>query len=207
MSDKTVHINPETDFKKWFESIYEIHFERLFRYAFSITKDKQLAEDVVSEVFLNIWNNKPDYQEIRELGSYLHVSVKHLAIRQASRDPGQFTYSAYDESLQISDTVDPESLLLGKELEGIIGKIIHGLTPHAKIVYELSKVKGYTNQQIADELGLSKRTVESHLFNVLKLMKELLLTHFKESDRHFSLNTRILNTTGLILVVMSKILA
>ena len=178
-------------FTTWFEEAYETHFERLYRYAFSITKNKQLAEDVVAEVFANIWSKKPDYTIIRGLSAYLHVAVKHQAIRLASQNLPRFSYLAYDESLSVSDAVDPESLLMSKELEQILAQVISNLPPHGKLVYDFSRNQGYSHQQIAEELGISKRTVESHLHQVLKKMKEALQAYFQQSGTSYRLLTRI----------------
>lgn len=196
-------LNHDADFKVWFEKVYEDHFERLFRYAFSITKNQQLAEDVVSEVFLNIWNKKPDYNHISELGSYLRVSVKHLAIRLASKDPGKFSYSTYDETLQISDAVDPENILIGEELHQLIDQVIDQLSPHCRVVFELAKHKGFSYQQIAEELGISKKTVESHMYNVMKQIKEALIIHFKDSDVKYPYFTNIGSVAGLMAALMT----
>lgn len=193
-------------FTEWFEEVYEANFERLYRYAFSITKSQQLAEDVVSEVFLNIWNKKPDYANIKELNAYLHVSVKHLAIRMISKDPQRFSYSTYDETMQISDTVDPENLLLGKELEKIIEKIIADLSPHSRIVYDMVKNKGYSYQKISEELGISKRTVESHMHNVLKKLKDELREHFSESDKTYNLFPRISSISVVITTLVTDLI-
>tara|TARA_Y100001980_G_C14556868_1_gene351834 strand:+ start:50120 stop:50734 length:615 start_codon:yes stop_codon:yes gene_type:complete len=191
-------VDPNKNFKAWFEGTYDENFEGLFRYAFSITKNKQLAEDVVSEVFMNIWKKKPDVHQINELSSYLRVSVKHLAIRLSTNDPARFSFSAYDESLQVSDTVDPESLLMSKELEILIKEISGELSPHSLLVYEMSKSRGMNNQEIADELGLSKRTVESHLYKVVKLFKNKLEEHFREEEKSVALYSKRANTVALL---------
>ncbi|RED95264.1 RNA polymerase sigma factor [Marinoscillum furvescens] len=200
-STKVRRLDHDAGFRAWFENVYETHFERLFRYAFSIMKDRQAAEDVVSEVFLNIWNKKPDYDHIKELTTYLHVSVKHLAIRNVSKDPGKFSYSTYDETLQITDAIDPESILLGAELQEVIDHVIADLPPHGKLVYELSKLKGYSNQQIADEMGISKKTVESHLYAVLKKVKEALYQHFNDNQMDYPYFTNI-SSVSLLLACM-----
>ncbi|MBU2884743.1 sigma-70 family RNA polymerase sigma factor [Gilvimarinus agarilyticus] len=192
-------LNSEHHFTKWFEEVYDVHFERLFRYAFSITKNKQLAEDVVSEVFTNIWKNKPDYDSIRELNSYLHVSVKHLAIRQVSKDPQRFSYSTYDETLQISDSIDPESLLLGKELGKIIERILDTLSPHSRLVYDMARTEGKSYQEIADELGITKRTAETHVHQVLKKLKVQLREHFKDTDNIYHFFTHLGSIAGLLI--------
>ncbi|MFY0600063.1 MAG: sigma-70 family RNA polymerase sigma factor [Cyclobacteriaceae bacterium] len=195
---KILKLYQDESFEKWFENVYESNFENLYRYAFSITKSKTLAEDTVAEVFLNIWNNQPNYDDINELQAYLHVSVKHQAIRVASHDHRKFTYSDYDETLQISDAIDPESLLIGKELEQLISRTLDKLTPHRKLVYDLSKNKGYSNQQIAHELGISKRTVENHLFAVIKKIKASLNDHFKDSGKMLRFISRISTITVLL---------
>lgn len=186
---KVKNISDSNQFENWFVEMYESNFERLFRYAFSITKNKMLAEDTVSEVFMNIWNNKPDYHSIKELKAYLHVSVKHQAIRLVSKDLGKFSYSDYDESLQISEAVDPENLMIGKELEALIAGVLKQLSPHASLVYELSKNDGLSNQEIATELGVSKRTVENQLYGAIKEIKTALKLHFQGSSRTFDFFT------------------
>lgn len=197
-SGKIRKLNHDADFKSWFERIYQDHFERLFRYAYTITKDRQMAEDVVSEVFTNIWHKKPDYNTIKELSSYLHVSVKHLAIRMASKDPGKFTYSTYDEALQVSDAIDPEDILLGQELKQLVDAVIHNLSPHSKLVFDMARNKGLTYDQIAQELGISKKTVESHMYNVLKKIKEALQKHFADSGVSYPYFTNIGSIAALI---------
>jgi len=195
------NIGRDESFTSWFEEIYELKFEQLYRYAFSITKDKQMAEDVVSEVFTNIWSKKPHYEEIKELNAYLHVSVKHLAIRMKSKDPHNFSHSNYDEMLQISDAINPENLLLGNELKEILDKSIEGLTFHAQLVYDMSRNKGYSNKKISEELGISTRTVEKHIQNVLKKIKLNLLDHFKDSNtKHFYIS-KIINIGFLLISV------
>ena len=65
--NKILHIDNEQHLKKIFVNIYEENFERLIRYAFSITKEKGLAEDVVSQVFANLWDKKDRLHKIREV--------------------------------------------------------------------------------------------------------------------------------------------
>lgn len=180
---KTRILGSDNLFTKWFEEVYEDHFEILYRYAFSITKNKQQAEDVVSDVFANIWRTKPDYSNIKELSAYLHVSVKHLAIRQVSQDPQRFSHFNYDESLQISDSINPENLLLGKELDKIINEVLNALPGQGRLVYDMARTEGRSYDEISIELGISKRTVEGHIHTVLKKIKTRLLAHFKDADQ------------------------
>ena len=81
--NKILHIDNEQHLKKIFVNIYEENFERLIRYAFSITKEKGLAEDVVSQVFANLWDKKDRLHKIREVRFYLNTSVRNQAIKKS----------------------------------------------------------------------------------------------------------------------------
>jgi len=166
-------------FINWFEQAYNTYFERLYRYAFSITKSKDLAEDVVEEVFVNIWEKQDGDVEIKSLEKYLYIATKHAAVRTASKNPGPFVYSYSEETLQVSDIVDPESLLLGDELQAVISGAVKSLPVHCALVYDLIKNQGRTYEEVATELGISKKTVESHIHKALQRIREKLSQYFE----------------------------
>ena len=166
-------------FEDWFKEIYDDKFERLYRYAFSITKNKQLAEDAISEVFLVIWQNK-NYKDIKQIDAYLHVSVKHAAISLTSKNPQKFDSFSYDEVNDVASNINPEHILIGRELDSVIEDLVDKLPEHIGITYSLIKNQGYSNKEAALELGVSKRTVEANLYQAVRRIKEGLFEHFKE---------------------------
>lgn len=167
------------NFRDWFKEIYNDKFERLYRYAFAITKNKELAKDAVSEVFAVIWQNR-NYKDIKQIDAYLHASVKHAAIGLKSKNPQSFNSSAYDETNDVASIVNPEHILIGKELDLILENLIDELPAHMGITFQLVKNQGYSNKEAALELGVSKRTVEANLYQAVKRLKEGLFEHFKE---------------------------
>lgn len=192
-------IPDSTIFKAWFEKIYDEYFEKLYRYAFSITKSRDLAEDVVEEVFLNIWTRRKGNLEIKELNSYLHVSVKHIAIKILSNDPGKFVYANYEESLSVTDVIDPESLLLGDELRKIILEAVKGLPPHCSLVYDMVKNKEMSYEEVSKELGISKKTVENHLCKALAKIRDRLSKYYKHTDIRY----QFISVIGTVLFLLS----
>ena len=166
--------------KETFEKIYEGNFERLIRYAFSITKNKEIAEDVVADVFANLWNKRDQLNNINELRYYLNASIRNQAIKTIKKNTRLTFLATKNESsdhLTFSDNIDPENLLMGKELGNMIASVINSLPPQAGKIYNLSK-NGKSNQQIALDLEISKRTVENHLYSVFKKFKEELKKYY-----------------------------
>ena len=167
--------------KENFEKIYEENFERLIRYAFSITKDKEIAEDVVADVFANLWDKRDQLNNIKKLRYYLNASIRNQAIKTIKKNiklPLLATKNESYDHITLSDNTDPENLLMGKELGNIIASVINSLPPQAGKIYNLSK-NGKSNQQIALDLEISKRTVENHLYSVLKKFKEELKKYYE----------------------------
>jgi len=167
--------------KENFEKIYEENFERLIRYAFSITKDKEIAEDVVADVFTNLWGKRDQLNNIKELRYYLNASIRNQAIKTIKKNtklPLLVTKNESSDHLTFIDNTDPENLLMGKELGNMIASVINSLPPQAGKIYNLSK-NGKSNQQIALDLEISKRTVENHLYSVLKKFKEELKKYYE----------------------------
>ncbi|MGK7393274.1 MAG: sigma-70 family RNA polymerase sigma factor [Candidatus Cyclobacteriaceae bacterium M3_2C_046] len=191
-------INDSCSFRQWFEEVYTGHFERMYRYAFSITKSKDLAEDVVEEVFLNIWEKKDGNRRIRDVEKYLYVSVKHAALRVVLKNPHQFLYSDYQEAVQVADQIDPESILLGNELQQIIDQSIASLPPHCGLVYDLIRNKGKSYQDVADELGISKKTLEGHISKALASIRKALNQYFQENQT----STKWISGSALILLII-----
>ncbi len=154
-----------------FERIYQDNFERMLRYAYSITEDKILSEEVISEVFISVWNRKDEILSIENAQAYLSKCVKNLCVRKLSQTKKLYSIDLFEEKYH-QHQVDPENILIGKELEELIESVTDQLTPHGRLVYDMARNKGYSNERIAKELEISEHTVRKHMSNVLKEFKK-----------------------------------
>ena len=164
--------DPKQPFEGHFEEIYSEHFEPLYLYARSITRSDDLAKDVVSEVFFNLWQFKSDLSKISEIRAYLFRSVKNQVIRTLSYDPRKFDRIDTENYNKRIERVNPEEVLLEKELVKIIGNTVKALPDSCKLIFEMAKNKHMTVAQIAEELGISQSTVKTQITRAVTAIKK-----------------------------------
>ncbi|WP_258103453.1 RNA polymerase sigma factor [Marinoscillum sp. MHG1-6] len=172
---------PNLEDKKYFEEVYREYFDRLFAYALVITRSESLAKDVVSDVFFNLYNAQTNLRSIRELKSYLFTSTKNQAIRCLSQDPLQFESENFDQVANSIDKVNPEDLMVGKELDEFLHQVIADLPDTCSLVFSLVREKGMKYSEVATELGISVDTVKYHVKTALKKIKSELEGRYDDS--------------------------
>ena len=155
-----------------FNRIYKKYWKRLFTYAYKIFEDKHICEDLVQEVFIKLWRNASE-STINNLEAYLFKAVKY----QISNNIRRLKWTAsHDESLnEVVSANRTESRIELDELQQLVEASVQMLPAKCQEVFRLSRNEHLSNQEIADRLNISIRTVEAHIHQALKLMKGHIL--------------------------------
>ncbi|MFT5252445.1 MAG: RNA polymerase sigma-70 factor (family 1) [Flavobacteriales bacterium] len=160
--------------KQAFEVIFDRYWKRLFAYAFKIFNDEKIAEDIVQEIFISLWEKSND-ANILNLEAYLVKSVKYK-IANHIRDL-KFSPVHIEILHNIPNTFKTEKDLEYKEFEKDIFNEIKKLPPKCQEVFMLSRFEDYSSAEIAEQLDISVRTVEKHISNALKHLKATIGTY------------------------------
>ncbi len=157
--------------KKAFSKIYEGYYASLCRYAFSLTRDLSQAEDLVQDTFLNVWNNHEKLKLKDSIKSYLYRCVYNLFI---DRYRAKKRHIAMLEDLRLSVAVEAESErhIYDEKHINILKRLIDDLPEKRKEIFILNKIQGYKYKEIAEQLNISERTVESQLRKALISIKQ-----------------------------------
>ncbi|WP_321290072.1 RNA polymerase sigma-70 factor [uncultured Sunxiuqinia sp.] len=161
-----------------FQVIFDAYSERLFHFAYSYLKDSNNSEEIVQDVFLRLWEIKAEIDEDKSFKSFLYKMtvnrvfnhLKHQIVRQKYEEHLMNLTPAY------SDT--PEEELRSKELSDKVQEVLIKLPEQKRRIFILSRLKGYSNAEISEELGLSVRTVENQIYRATKFLKEHLKDDF-----------------------------
>lgn len=144
-----------------FGELYETYHQKLGSYIFRITESRELAEEVVQDVFLKIWQNRETLAPISNFNSYLFVISKNHALnclKKLIKDKQyQTSLSDNDAVADIPDETEPNPFY------SILDEAIDALPPQQKKVYLLSRHKRMKYAEIATALDLSHETVKKYL--------------------------------------------
>ena len=165
-----------------FDIIYRKYSKKLYRFAYSIIKDKPDAEGIVHEVFIKVWEKRNKIDEYLSFESYLFTITYNTTISFIRKKAKENKYIEYMKSLQnpsIQSNIIPE--IEYKELKEKSEKIIGLLPSRQKQIYKLSRGEELTYKEIAAKLNISINTVETHMERALKAIRKnpgaLFLSH------------------------------
>ncbi|MCE5347351.1 MAG: RNA polymerase sigma-70 factor [Bacteroidales bacterium] len=158
------------------EKVYKASFHPLVHYASEITRQPQLAEEIVQDVLLKIWENRSELSINGSFKSYLFQSVHNQALnalRQQKTKKETVNLLSSEGTLQfISDNYDINDDLIEKiysdETEAIIEHAVDKLPEQCRKVFRMSRFDSLQNGEIASQLGLSENTVKTHIYRALK---------------------------------------
>ena len=162
-----------------FTAIYERYWEKLFAVAAHKILDLSEAEDIVQQLFINIWTRREALEISSSLNSYLAVAVKYRILKSLDRSfrTRHFSDGVVDEVFDIVDDSTQEWLEF-QEVKVRLEKLVDSLPEKCRLVYKLSREEGMSQKQIAAELNISENTVESHMGRALKTIKGGLKSFF-----------------------------
>lgn len=164
---------------KAFQWLFDTYYKNLVLFAGTYLKDLDACEDVVQQTFVNMWDKREELPAIQSIKSFLVKSVQNACISELRRRNIQCKYadlSAASDSLLSRET---EEYILYSELRQHLEEAMKLLTPHQRQCFELNKLQGVKQQQIAEQLGISLRTVELRVSEALKILRRYLEKHFQ----------------------------
>jgi RNA polymerase sigma-70 factor (family 1) len=147
-------------YKELFTSFYSY----LFHFALGIVKSKESAEEVVSDIFIKIWEKREALEKISNLKVYLYVATRNIAFDYADKQKRSATNSIDEFQVEFqSRYFDPEQLLITTDMMTLIEGEIDKLPPRCKIIFKLVKEDNLKYKEVAEILDISVKTVENQL--------------------------------------------
>lgn len=158
--------------KTKFSKLYDKYWKNLFAIAFHKCRDQSMAEDCVQDVFLSLLNHK-NPASIENLEAYLTRAVKYAILRAIYKYNRTQYLDDYPDDTEMGERA-VEDAIEEKNLKEHLFNKVEELPKQCRIIFKSSRQDHLSNDEIAEKMNISKRTVENQLSKALKVLREYL---------------------------------
>jgi RNA polymerase sigma-70 factor, ECF subfamily len=159
-----------------FESLFRSSYVSLVRYAKSILKDHDTAEEIVQDLFFRLWKDREKLQIESSLNGYLFRSVYNRCIHYIDHKKVMEKYEADMAYLGEEAPETPMQVMQHGELQEIIAGTLENLPGRCGEIFYLNRFEGLKYREIAERLSVSVKTVEANMGRALKEFRKVLAT-------------------------------
>ena len=153
-----------------FTQLY-LHFgKKLIHFSVSLVRSKEIAEELVEDVFVKLWANRYHITEIENLTVYLYVAVKNRSLNVLSQKAKELVASSFDYLDTTVDefAADPYDLMITAEMMGRMHQAIESLPPRCKMIFKLIREDGLKYKEVGDILNISVNTIDAQMAIAVK---------------------------------------
>jgi RNA polymerase sigma-70 factor (family 1) len=150
--------------QKAYEELYVSLYKYLYNFAWSFVKSKQLAEEIVSDVFIKVWQKRTNLESIDNLKVYLYVATKNVSLNYLGKNKTLSYSDIHDLSAELISTYsDPEQLLITSDMLLLINNAITQLPARCRLIFQLVKEDKMKCREVAEILQIAPKTVENQV--------------------------------------------
>lgn len=158
-----------------FKQLYFKYYKSLFNTLYYKTQDYDLSADFVQETFVRVWQNHKFLKPGNSFFSYINTVSSNLLKDHYRHQKVQSDHAQFLTEINPSVLDNPESVLAYKELQETIHHIVNSKLPQkCRQIFILSRIDDKSNDEIAQFLRISKKTVENQLYTALKILRKHL---------------------------------
>lgn len=162
-----------------FETLFVTHYEGMCALAYMLVRSRDAAEDIVSNVFRNLWKIRREWTPTGPARTYLLTATRNESINLLNRIRRE---RALEDRLSREDLIPafgapavlPDDLVVTREMADAVERAVLDLSPRVREVFQLRWHEGLKYRQIATRLGISIKTVEMHMTTALREIRKRL---------------------------------
>lgn len=166
-----------------YQELYALLCDRLFRFSHSIVKSREAAEEIVSDVFIKIWQMRNELQKVAALKIYCYTITRNFSINYITRSYKHHTVDidSLSDHFQ-AHAPSPEDLLISADMQARIREAIASLPQQCRIIFSLVREDGLRYKEVASILNLSVLTVRNQVAIATRKVAEALPPSLREKQ-------------------------
>src|SRR5258706_1519604 len=122
---------------KAYRQLFDLLYERLFWFSYSFVKSREAAEEIVSDVFIKLWNIRDRLSDIDNLAVFLYTIAKNFSLNYITKNYKYPQVSLDELQLEIVSSVNPEDLYISTEMVNKINDTIRRLPAQCRLIFQM----------------------------------------------------------------------
>ena len=165
--------------EKAFEQIFSLYHKRIYNFCGTLHQSFEESQETVQKVFIALWEQREQVDENKPLGGYLYSIARYMIYQNFRQQV--YKKAAYDHFILNSEYTNEFTWdeVLFNELLEFFESLIERLPERQREIFRLSRVKGLTYKQIADQLSISENTVDTQIRRALDFVRDDYETHYR----------------------------
>jgi len=160
--------------------LFDLYYRDLVIFSAKMVVNTAVAEEMVEDVFIRIWQNREELDLSVSFKSYLFASVKNRSINYLKSKYGKMRFEDLEHASHLMSGPVQDTELQAKELGEAVAMAIENLPPKCRIIFHLSRNAEFTTAQISEHLGISKKTVQAQISIALRKIRDQLGDQLRE---------------------------
>ncbi len=168
-----------------FTQLYLLFGKKLTQFALSLVRSKEIAEELVEDVFVKLWSQRRQITEIDNLRVYLYVAVKNRSLNALSQKARELVAAPFDYlDTQVHDfAADPYEMLITAEMMERMRGAVESLPPRCKMIFKLIREDGLRYKEVAEILNISVNTIDVQMAIAIRKICAVLQVEKPEKNR------------------------
>ena len=156
-----------------FKKVFDLHYDAVKNFLYYKLGDRDLAEDLVQEVFLKTWE-KRDSIRMETVQNLLYTIANHLAINHFKSAKNRFEFELKDQSVARTTQESPQYLIEKDEFAKHLEKALAALPEKQRTVFLMNRIDELTYKEIAERLGITVKAVEKRMSEALEQLRKTI---------------------------------
>ena len=165
---------------KVFEELFHQYYPGMCSYAESLVKKPDVAEEIVQDVFYNIWKNRAEMEIIVGWNSYLYRAVFNNSMMYLRKAKKEMSLNEEWADSRFESNENPSEEMDARELDAALVYALQGLPVRTREIFNLSRFEDLKYKEIAQRLSISVKTVEANMGKALRALR-ISLEEFRKT--------------------------
>lgn len=160
-----------------FKQLYEQYYSRVVAFIVGMVKKEDIANDLAQDVFVSLWLGRKRLDISQNLQNYIFVASRNAAINYLKKEFAHVHEQIETAQEKIYVESNVEDSIFAREINLLIEMVVSDMPKQRQLIYRMSREEGLNNNEIANKLGISKRSVENQLSIALKEIRQSISTY------------------------------